>query len=137
MLQNKKLFQKILFVLVGIFLVSTVYYILNRAKRPDENHSAFSKPEQVAQVQITNNGFSPETISIKKGSSVNFENTDNLPHWIASDPHPTHSNLPELDSRQALLEGETYIFTFQETGVFTYHDHLNPFDFNGTVIVED
>lgn len=136
MLKNRKLLQKMLFVLVGILLISVGYYILS-IRRPNENPPIVSKPEQVAHVQITSDGFSPETISIKKGSSVNFENTDTLPHWIASDPHPTHSNLPELDSRQALLEGDTYVFTFQEAGVFTYHDHLNPFDLNGTVIVEE
>jgi plastocyanin len=106
--------------------------------------SLFTKPEELqkppvfqrsSRVTITDEGFLPETIRVSKDEAVVFENTGSLPRWIASDPHPSHDNLPGFDSRKALLQGETYTFTFRETGVFTYHDHLNPFDFGGTVIV--
>jgi len=83
-----------------------------------------------ATVEIT------DTISVKKGTVVTWNNKDSAPHWVASDPHPVHNQLPGFDSVRKIAAGESYPFTFEKTGTFTYHDHLNPLKFKGTVIVK-
>jgi len=89
-----------------------------------------------ATVEITDSGFNPATISVKKGTVVTWNNKDSAPHWVASDPHPVHNQLPGFDSVRKIAAGESYPFTFEKTGTFTYHDHLNPLKFKGTVIVK-
>ena len=93
-------------------------------------------PAPSAQVVITKDGFSPETITVRRGTQVTWTNEDRNPHQIASDPHPAHKNLPGFDSPEPLLLKESYSYTFEKTGTFTYHDHLNPLKLKGTVIVE-
>lgn len=88
-----------------------------------------------AQVTITTQGFVPQTILLKKGSGVIWTNTDNKPHQIASDPHPTHSLLPTLGKGKILSPASSFTLTFNKTGTFTYHDEENPLKFKGVVIV--
>lgn len=86
-------------------------------------------------VLIENNEFVPATLTVKKGTTVTWTNKDQAEHWVVSDPHPTHSDLPEMDSKKGLLQNETYQFTFNKVGEFNYHDEKNT-TITGTVIVE-
>ena len=88
-----------------------------------------------ATVTITDAGFSPSTITVKPGTTVTFVNDGQGPHWPASNPHPTHTDLPGFDAKHALATGETYSFVFQKIGQWGYHDHLNPSTM-GVVIVQ-
>ncbi len=86
-------------------------------------------------VNIDENGFTPRELKIKAGTEVTFKNTGSQNHRPASDPHPTHTILPEFDSKKELKSGETYIFKFDKTGIWPCHDHLNP-SARCTIIVE-
>ena len=86
-------------------------------------------------VLIESNEFVPAILTVKKGTTVTWTNKDQAEHWVVSDPHPTHSDLPELDSKKGLLQNETYQFTFNEIGEFNYHDELNT-TITGTIVVE-
>ena len=94
-------------------------------------------------VEITENGFSPETVTISKGDVVVFMNKDSAPHWPASAVHPTHDEYPQkggcggsaFDACREIGPGESYTFVFHYEGTWTYHDHLNP-SIYGYVIVE-
>src|SRR6185436_980984 len=39
-------------------------------------------------IKITDDGFSPSSITVKKGTKVTFANFTNNYAWPASDPHP-------------------------------------------------
>ncbi len=78
----------------------------------------------------------PASIVIKQGQQVTWTNLDVAPHWVASDPHPTHTGLPGLDSQGQMQTKESFTFTFEKTGKFTYHDHLNPYKVKGSVVVQ-
>jgi len=75
-------------------------------------------------VTITASGVSPKLLEITVGSRVTFTNMDNVPHEMASDPHPTHEICPPINEVSALTPGQS-----RQTGVFTtartcgYHDH--------------
>ncbi len=90
---------------------------------------------EVLEIKITSSGFSPSTITIKKGDYVQFTNTDTANHWPASDPHPVHTDLSGFDAKKGLKTGENYRYQFNKTGTFTFHDHLNP-SWRGSVIVQ-
>ena len=72
--------------------------------------------------------FSPETIEIRKGETVEWENKDLTPHTVTS------QGGSELNSG-SLEAGASWSHTFPQTGTFpyycTFHDEMK-----GTIIVK-
>ena len=95
-------------------------------------------PTQIVQqeVVVSENGFSPSEITIKKGSVVTFVNKSKRSVWPASDPHPTHTDYSGFDPKKGIPSGDSWSFTFDQVGEWAYHDHLSPFR-QGTVTVTD
>jgi plastocyanin len=93
-------------------------------------------PVPTAVVEITKDGFVPQTIRVVKGTQVTWINQDTKPHWVISDPHPTHHTLSTLNSGQALMPQDSFSYTFESQGTFSYHDELNPLKILGEVVVE-
>jgi plastocyanin len=92
-------------------------------------------PPKLATVRITEDGFQPQTLKVKAGTTIVWTNDDTEPHRVAANPYPSHKSLPELDSKTGFDTKGTYRFTFNKPGTFGYHDELNPGN-NGTIIVE-
>jgi plastocyanin len=124
---------------VAIIATGTVLWKVlssdNGTVKPSSSTSTEETLSQAA-VNITEDGFSPATLKIKKGTTVTWTNQDDVPHQVASDPHPTHEGLAGLDSEEPLTKADAYNFTFETAGTFTYHDHLNFSIFQGTIVVE-
>ena len=72
------------------------------------------------QVIYTGSGFVPKRLDIEPGTQVRFVNASDKPLWPASNIHPTHSILPELDAKQAVSPGETWAFTFKDQGLLAF-----------------
>jgi plastocyanin len=83
---------------------------------------------------MPDNSFEPTTAFVKVGTTVTFKNNSDKPHWVASDPHPTHTDLPGFDAKGAIDPGASYTYTFDKVGRWLYHDHLSP-AFGGAVEV--
>jgi len=84
------------------------------------------KPEEISRVYIVSierGGFNPKLVTIKVGDTIRWVNNNSKLHWPASDPHPTHTGLPDFDPFADLLPGESFSYIFKETGAFSYHDH--------------
>ncbi|MFT5281093.1 MAG: plastocyanin [Flavobacteriaceae bacterium] len=98
----------------------------------DENqtneNNLFAKESNIS---YTNEGFSPDTLEIGQNARIVFTNTSDNPMWIASSPHPEHTDYSAFDQKG---EGDTYTFTFSEIGTYTFHNHLNP-SHTGTITV--
>jgi len=86
-------------------------------------------------VAFTNEGFSPETITVEPGETVTWTNQSQEKMWVASSVHPTHNQLPGFDQREGVDESASYSYQFQQKGEWSYHNHLRP-THKGTVIVE-
>lgn len=89
-----------------------------------------------AQVSIADTGFIPKTISVKVGQAVTWINTDTNPHQVASDPYPSDTTLASLNSKGNLITNDSFSYVFNKSGTYTYHDELNPYTLQGTVIVK-
>ena len=87
-------------------------------------------------VTLTNTGFAPSPVTVKVGTTVTFVNESTAIMWVASDPHPAHTILPEFDAKAGINRGGTYEYTFAKVGTWTYHNHLNP-SAKGTVVVTE
>ncbi len=103
-----------------------------------------STPSQENIIRITDSDFQPDTVTITQGTTVTWVNNDTKPHWVASNPHPTHDAYPEkggcvgsrFDSCGSIAPGENFSFTFDYKGSWNYHDHLRPTFFKGTIVVQ-
>ena len=82
-------------------------------------------------ITIANNAVSPSSIVVARGTQVTFVNTDSRVHEMESDPHPEHTDCPELNQVGFLNPGQS-----RQTGNLNtvrtcgFHDHGNP-DNNG------
>lgn len=83
-----------------------------------------------ASVTATDNGFSPATIKIQKGQDVTWTNNGHSPLQVVGDQKST-----ALQPNEAIDPGETYSFTFDDSGTYYYHDSSN-LNHKGTIIVE-
>ena len=84
-----------------------------------------------ASVTITNSGFEPATIRIKKGQDVTWTNSGPEAHGIVSEK--TDGTTPQTE--EALDAGDAYSYVFDDAGTFTYRDQTNS-SLTGVVIVE-
>ncbi len=77
-------------------------------------------------VTHTDAGFMPNRLTVPVGTTVTFTNSSSQSMWVASNPHPTHTDYPGFDALRPYNQGESYTFTFSKGGTFGYHNHLNP-----------
>lgn len=87
-------------------------------------------------IEIFAQGFSPNFVSIKAGTTITFKNLDRQPHWPASNIHPTHEIYPEFDPTQPIEANKSWSFNFTKEGEWRYHDHLHP-EITGTIQVQN
>jgi plastocyanin len=78
-------------------------------------------------VTIQNFAFSPATLEVNKGDTVTWTNEDSVPHQIASDTN--------VFLGSSMNKGQTFSFTFTETGIFPYHCAIHP-SMQGKIIVK-
>ena len=81
---------------------------------------------EVATVVYEDGTFTPKRLEVDVGKAVKFVNESDKPMWPASNIHPTHEIYRDFDARQPVPEGESWVFTFEETGFWRYHDHMSP-----------
>jgi plastocyanin len=79
-------------------------------------------------ITISNSTATPKDIIVARGSQVTFINNDNQSHMMNSDPHPDHTDCPEINQVGFLNAGER-----RQTGNMTsnrtvcgFHDHNLP-----------
>lgn len=100
-----------------------------------------------ATVTYTSSGFTPSTVTIKKGGTVTWRGPTSMN--IGSAQHPTHTSYDGTTLATHCAAGYTgpapfdqcgpgssYTFTFSKTGTFGYHDHNNASSFGKVVVVE-
>ena len=77
-------------------------------------------------ITITAAGVSPSSVTVAPGSRVTFVNNDSRPHEMDSDPHPAHTDCPEINVGfiAAGQSGTTQnLNTVRNCG---FHDHQQP-----------
>jgi plastocyanin len=90
-------------------------------------------------INITSSGVSPQTLTVPAGTRVTFTNNDGRPHEMASNPHPEHTDCPELNQVGHLESGQ-----LRESGNLNtrrtcqFHDHINPnsSQFFGSIVIQ-
>jgi plastocyanin len=98
-------------------------------------------PSQTAAATITisSGGLSPKTVTVPRGSQVQFVNNDNRSHQMSSDPHPDHTNCPELNQVGFLNAGhsrQTGNLNTARTCGFHDHDSPNTVPLQGSIVIQ-
>lgn len=106
-------------------LLATLYLVL---------FSTFARASTQVIIQMSQEGFEPDKITIPQNSTVKFINTDKVARWPASNIHPTHEVYPQFDPKEPIQPGDSWTFKFRRSGTFKYHDHLLPHQ-RGEIIV--
>lgn len=98
--------------------------------------SASTQPAATAAgtITYTASGFQPSVLTIKVGDTVTITNSSGHPLQFQSDPHPTHTNEPELNVGN-VDSGHSATFKVTKMGSWGYHNHLNTSD-TGTIKVQ-
>ena len=85
-------------------------------------------------ITYSGSGFSPATLSVKAGTTVTIKNTSSGDLQFDSDPHPDHTDDPELNVG-LITSGQSKTVTVTTTGSHGYHNHLSATD-KGTLVVQ-
>jgi len=76
---------------------------------------------------VMNNQICPTAITVTRGTQLTISNQDSQSHDMTSDPHPEHTDCPELNAIGFLNPGQTRssnnLNTARRCGM---HDHSNP-----------
>ena len=96
-------------------------------------------PSTGTTITITSAGVSPSSVTVSTGSRVTFVNNDSGVHDMSSDPHPSHTDCPEINQVGFLTAGQS-----RQTGNLNtartcgFHDHNRPTDASllGTIVIQ-
>ncbi len=97
-------------------------------------------PSDVATITIGADGrVAPATVTISRGGRVTMINNHNLSHDMSSDPHPEHSQCPEINQIGFLTTGQQRTSgNFNTARTCGFHDHNLPDNTNlqGRIIIQ-
>lgn len=139
----------LIYVTIGVVVYGVIYYFV-LAKKGKDKYSASSvtppapttTPQASASateteqntITLSANGFLPDVLTVKAGTTVTWSNQTNNNATVNSDPHPTHTGYAPLNLGNFPDRG-TLALTFDKPGIYKYHNHLNP-SHQGQVIVQ-
>ena len=118
----KSLENKIL--LSMIFLTTLLDVAVVSCKK---NKTEPDNPPPANTVFIQGMAYSPSSVTVSKGTTVEWINKDNTNHTVTSD-------TPAFESG-TMGSGQSFKFTFSTTGTFRYHCTFHS-SMHGTVIVQ-
>src|SRR5579862_9298815 len=90
-----------------------------------------------ATITITSSGVSPVTVTISAGGQVTFVNDDSRTHNMQSDPHPEHTDCPELGQVGYLTPGQSRTsgnLNIVRTCGYHDHDDFSNTRFQGSIV---
>lgn len=142
--------QKNIFFIVAMLLVlglGTYYFSSNKnSYKPSNSPTPATQTETIpAQVAPTSNtqevtvarnsaiviknfSFNQSSVTVKVGTKVTWTNNDSVPHTITSDSGA-------LLNSPVLSPGQSFSFTFVNSGTVNYHCKIHP-SMRGSIIVE-
>lgn len=99
------------------------------------NSSTSTQPPTVAaSITYSASGFSPSSVTVNSGDTIAIVNSSSSQVQFQSDPHPTHTDDPELNVG-VITPGQASMLKLTTKGTHGYHNHLNTSQ-TGTIIVK-
>jgi plastocyanin len=80
-----------------------------------------------ATITISGGRVSPSEVTITVGQSVTFVNNDGRIHNVSSDPHPVHTDCPQINAVGNLANSQSRLTNaFPGARSCGFHDHDDP-----------
>jgi plastocyanin len=93
-----------------------------------------------ATITIGSNGAAtPQLVTITVGQSVTFVNNHSQSHSMTSNPHPTHTDCPQMNAVGLINPGQTKAsnaFTTARTCGFHDHDRPDTPQLQGSIVIQ-
>lgn len=106
---------------------------------PSPTPTTTPAPSTGTTITITSSGASPRSVTVSAGSRVTFVNNDSRVHDMNSDPHPAHTDCPEINQVGFLSAGQSrQTGNLNTTRTCSYHDHGQSTNasLQGTIIIQ-
>ncbi len=116
------------YAILGAIVYGLVYCIIVLKTNQVKNPYQIAMPSNIVTVVISKDGFFPKDVTIKKGQTVVWTNTDIMTHTVTADNNGPMS--PELQ------KASTYSDTFVVAGKYSYYCKLHP-TIKGTITVTE
>jgi len=112
-----------------IFLMVMTILLALHMTGQEQNTSAAAQDAKpaMAEVKIDNFSFTPTTITVSAGTTVRWDNRDDIPHTVVSDDQSFKSKAMDTD--------ESYSHTFTKPGTYSYFCSIHP-HMTGKVVVQ-
>lgn len=88
------------------------------AANDDTTTTEFVVNTEETELVMQNSSFRPEELTVLTGTTVIWTNEDSTPHTVTSDD--------EVWDSGEVASGESFRFTFDETGTYRYHCEIHP-----------
>lgn len=118
------------FVVIALMFLMTNGFGTWGVKSMDESKMGYEKKMVVEEnvVVIKDAAFNPETITIKKGDSVTFDNMDSIPHQLMANDESFDTGVIEMAGKASVM--------FDTVQTVTYTSVSDPL-MMGTIIVQE
>ena len=104
--------------LLTVVLVSLIAGVLFLACSKSNNSNSNTTTTNNNSVGISNFNYTPNSLTITKGTTVVWTNNDSAPHTVTADDNSFTSGT--------LNKGDTYSHTFNAAGTVNYHCTFHP-----------
>ena len=130
--------KKYIIVLVVLIIIVVGIYLVTSNNKPNVNQASIpivnvpaSQPSDTTSgvtINIKNLAFNPQILKIKPGIKVTWVNNDSMAHTVTSDSD-------NILNSPTLSPGQSFSFTFANTGTTNYHCNIHR-TMQGIVVVE-
>lgn len=128
--------------IVVIIIGGVIWFAAANQPKPASNNSPQStspvtnETTKTAAATITYDGstFTPQLTTVKSGDAVKVTNQSQNDLDFDSDPHPIHTDDPDLNAG-AIAPGKSTTFTVTKKGQFGFHNHLDSSQ-HGNITIE-
>ncbi|HSX28599.1 MAG TPA: hypothetical protein VLF60_04085 [Candidatus Saccharimonadales bacterium] len=108
---------------VGIVAKYATHYLQTKSDAQAASLTC-AKTGTAHQVTITHNVMQPARVLAKRCDTLTITNTDDVLREIAFGAHEHHEAYNNV-SEQPLQYGQRFTITLNQTGDYTFHDHLH------------
>ncbi len=133
---NKKVIVLAALVVITILVVSIVAVVMDKNNDSTQQTTVSTDNSPNSELVIVNEGFTPNTISVKPGTQIQFTNNSDGNIEIIQSP-ADELKLEEFDAEEVTTKGGSYAYIFEDEGTFNIQDKNDPVKFNAVVTVKE
>ena len=122
-------------IIIAVIVTALTIIVISILTMINPNGTETPNSETDTVVMLTSSGVSPSVVQVAPGTTVTWVNESTSGLRLTGTSIDAGMALEGFGSDESFAEGESYSFTFDKEGAFTYEDMQSPEKINGTVIV--